>query len=173
MESRGGHRQGCLRNTHTQLWDLHQVGKARAAPGHPPEHSLVPIVWPQNHPRPQGSAQVPPSLSEPPGQLTHLATSVRTFGVSYPRRVAEADPRCRAPSRGCGPWNQVREGGGWSTRDPGCASQVAWPVDSVQSPSRASSPSCPVGTAQWLTESIPTEAAGASHVGFRAKMTLR
>lgn len=53
-----------------------------------------------------------PSLSEPPGQLTHPGTSARTFGVSYPRRVAEAHPRCRAPSRGCGPWSRVQEGRG-------------------------------------------------------------
>lgn len=60
--SRGGHRQGCLKitHTHTQLWDLHQMGKTVAAPD-PPEPSLVPTVWSQNRPKQEGSAQVPPA----------------------------------------------------------------------------------------------------------------
>lgn len=32
--------------------------------------------------------------------------------MNYPQSVAEAHPRRRAVSQGCGPWSRVQEGGG-------------------------------------------------------------
>ena len=37
------------------------MGETLAAPGHPPEPSLVPTVWSQNRPKHEGSVQVPPA----------------------------------------------------------------------------------------------------------------